>query len=477
MGGPGRGAAEPVEVNDYHSQLNATRVAGVVEVDSLAAAREAIAASRRGGLPVCIAGGRHAMGGQQFAEGALLLDTTRLNRVLGFDMERGTVEVEAGIQWPALVRSLLEEQEGRSRQWGIIQKQTGADALSLGGALASNIHSRGLAMRPIIADVEGFTLLDAEGRLHHCSRGENSRLFRLAIGGYGLFGFLYSVTLRLRLRPRHKVQRVVEIIRVEDLIAAFEERIRQGFLYGDFQYSTDELSEDYLRIGIFPAYRPVPPETPIPEDQKTITEEEWNDLVYYGHVDKARSYRLYSEYYLASSGQIYWSDTHQLIPYQVDYHKRLDRRMGAEEPATEMIAELLVPRPALAGFMESVREDFLKNGVNVVYGTIRLIERDDESFLSWAREPYVCIIFNLHVVHTPEGIEHSRAAFRRLIGLAIRQGGSYYLTYHRWATREQLLACYPQFPEFLRLKREHDPEERFQSEWYRHYRALLSPDA
>jgi hypothetical protein len=31
-------------------------------------------------------------------------------------------------------------------------------------------------------------------------------------------------------------------------------------------------------------------------------------------------------------------------------------------------------------------------------------------------------------------------------------------------------ACYPQFPEFLRLKRAYDPKERFQSDWYRHYR-------
>jgi hypothetical protein len=31
-------------------------------------------------------------------------------------------------------------------------------------------------------------------------------------------------------------------------------------------------------------------------------------------------------------------------------------------------------------------------------------------------------------------------------------------------------ACYPQFRRFLRLKMEHDPDEVFQSNWYRHYR-------
>jgi hypothetical protein len=28
--------------------------------------------------------------------------------------------------------------------------------------------------------------------------------------------------------------------------------------------------------------------------------------------------------------------------------------------------------------------------------------------------------------------------------------------------------------EFLRLKRRYDPQDRFQSEWYRHYRAMFA---
>ncbi|MGH9197282.1 MAG: hypothetical protein ACRD1T_16275, partial [Acidimicrobiia bacterium] len=56
---------------------------------------------------------------------------------------------------------------------------------------------------------------------------------------------------------------------------------------------------------------------------------------------------------------------------------------------------------------------------------------------------------------------------------AVELGGSYYLTYHRFATRAQVEAAYPQFAEFLRLKRAYDPGELFQSDWYRHYRDLF----
>jgi FAD/FMN-containing dehydrogenase len=82
------------------------------------------------------------------------------------------------------------------------------------------------------------------------------------------------------------------------------------------------------------------------------------------------------------------------------------------------------------------------------------------------------VIFNLHTPHTAEGLAGTCGAFRGLIDRAIQYDGSYYLTYHRYATRQQVLTCYPEFPEFLRLKLNYDPQERFQSDWYRHYKDL-----
>jgi hypothetical protein len=57
--------------------------------------------------------------------------------------------------------------------------------------------------------------------------------------------------------------------------------------------------------------------------------------------------------------------------------------------------------------------------------------------------------------------------------MAIRRKGTYYLTYHRYARQEQVLACYPNFPEFLHLKKKHDPQEVFQSDWYRYYKTMF----
>jgi hypothetical protein len=61
-----------------------------------------------------------------------------------------------------------------------------------------------------------------------------------------------------------------------------------------------------------------------------------------------------------------------------------------------------------------------------------------------------------------------------MIERAIELRGSYFLTYHRWASREQVEACHPRIVEFLRLKRRHDPGEVFQSDWYRHCKHMFA---
>jgi FAD/FMN-containing dehydrogenase len=466
------GGQPGVLVNDIHSQLNPTRVKEIVNISSVADLQRTLRRAAASRTAVSIAGGRHAMGAQQFAEQSMLLDTTRFNRVRSFDRARGIVDVEAGIMWPALVEYLLKEQAGRPKQFGIAQKQTGADRLTIGGALSANVHGRGLKMKPFVGDVESFVLIDAAGNARTCSRTENAELFRLAIGGYGLFGVISTV--KLRLVPRQKIQRMVEVRLVDELPQAFEQRIADGFVFGDFQFSVDETSDDFLRKGVFSCYRPVDPATPMPEAQRELGDEDWHALLLLAHNNKATAFDRYSKYYLSTSGQLYWSDTHQMSTYLDDYHVRLDTQLGVKDRATEMITEIYVPRPALPSFMAEVAAKFRTNGVPIVYGTVRLIEQDDETFLAWAKQPYACIIFNLHVVHTAEGRERAAQAFRDLIDMGLKRGGRYYLTYHRHARREQVEAAYPQLPECLRLKRKYDPEERFQSEWYRYYKGMFA---
>ena len=150
-------------------------------------------------------------------------------------------------------------------------------------------------MKPLISNVESFTLINADGKSLRCSRDENNELFRLAIGGYGLFGLIDTVSLRLV--PRRKLRRVVEVIHADDLPRRFEDRIAQKFLYGDFQFSVNEKSPDFLQLGVFSCYEAIDQDEPV-HAAKELRDDDWLDLLRLAYTNRAKAFQRYSDYYL-----------------------------------------------------------------------------------------------------------------------------------------------------------------------------------
>ena len=60
-----------------------------------------------------------------------------------------------------------------------------------------------------------------------------------------------------------------------------------------------------------------------------------------------------------------------------------------------MITELYIPQSKLIVFMDNARQLLRDLDADIIYGTVRLIRKDDESSLPWAREDFACVIFNL----------------------------------------------------------------------------------
>ena len=203
------------------------------------------------------------MGGQQFATDSICIDTRSLDRVVSFDQERGLIEVEAGIQWPKLIRAYLDAQGDSVKQWGIAQKQTGADTFTLGGSLSSNVHGRGLAMKPLISNIESFALIDADGKSIRCSRNENNELFRHVLGGYGLFGVILDVDLDVV--PNEMYERKAVYMDYKDFPKYYREQIEGnetiGLTFGRLSVSPTS----YLREAAVHVYTKTPSQgTPAP---------------------------------------------------------------------------------------------------------------------------------------------------------------------------------------------------------------------
>ncbi len=460
-------------LNDVHSQLNATTVAHIERPRSLDELQAVVAQARMRGQQISVAGGRHAMGGQQFASGALHIDTGALDAVLAVDADKGWLHIEAGAQWPRIIAA-SHRIAGRTR-WGIRQKQTGVDAVSLGGSISANAHGRGLLMQPLGDDIENLTLINADAQAVFCSREHNAGLFSLVIGGYGLFGIISSATLRLA--PRQRLQRVVDIIDLDDAMNAVQRRIDEGCRYGDFQFAIDAGDDGFLRRGVLACYKPAPADA-TQQDAADLPPETWLQLLRLAHDDKRAAFKLYAQHYLGTHGQCYGSDTMQQSTYLPSYAEYLERARGeAPQRETLVIGEHYVAPEHLMAFMQRARAVLRAHGSEVIYGTIRSIRRDTVSFLPWAKDDFACVVFNLRTPHTPAGVERTAAVFRALTDASLALGGSFFLTYHRHATAAQVNAAYPRFREFLQHKRAHDPHELFTSDWHRHYRDAFAADA
>jgi len=458
-------------VNDVHTELNPTWVSRIIKPTSSAEVQSIVEDAGKRRRVLSVSGSRHAAGGQQFATDSVLLDMRAMNRVLGLDENTGVLHVEAGIEWPELIQGYLDLQKEGAR-WGIRQKQGGAERMTLGGAISANAHGHCLGAAPIVGDLEWIEIVTPDGATKRCSRKENKELFSLAVGGYGLFGVITAAGLRLV--PRRKLRRRVETRTTAELAALIAKRTSAGDPFGYFQYLIDETSQDFLRTGILTTYEPVTSETALGTESADIDARLLTALLELAHKDRGSAYRRYAKVELAKDGNVEWSDLHQLSTYVPGYHADIEKRLEAGSEGADVIVEVYVPRSELIPFLEDARRILLSGELPLVYGVIRFIEKDKDSFLAWAKKAYACVIFTAHTSREAKALHKSGETCRQLIRTATKRGGSFYLTYNRFATREDLTWAYPQFGEFLAMKRKYDPMETLQSEWYRHYKGLYS---
>ena len=459
-----------IQVNDVHSQLNLTTVKSISKPRSEKELLKVLRDTKHSRSAIAICGARHSAGGQEFLTDGVLLDVSDLNEVLHFDSEAGLVIVQGGIHWDKLQDYLASQrQSGKSKSWAVNQKQTGLNTLTVSGTAGANAHGQGLALKPFVGDIESFRLVNNDGQKLNCSRKENSELFSLVIGGYGLFGIVLDMTLKLV--PRQKVKRLVKLIPLSELGTEYDAALARGFRYGHYQINIDNTSPNYLTDGYFSAYEPVANDTPGNKGAE-VTDDQWLALVGLAHTNRSQAFTQYKNIVLGFNGAVDWADVWQNNFYMPDYHAKLDA-VSKSPKASEVLTEFFMPMSQVQNFLLKARDYFQLNKIDVIYSVIRFIAKDDETFLPWARERYVCVIFNFHTVHATADIAKTMDAYSFLIDKVIEANGTFYLTYQHVANKQQLLACYPQFEKFLALKSKYDPTEIFQSDWYRWNRKLL----
>jgi FAD/FMN-containing dehydrogenase len=121
---------------------------------------------------------------------AVTLDGSGLDRVLRVDAGRGLLELQAATPWAELVRYLAARKIALHAF-----SQLSSLPATIGGAVC--VAAAGPDGLPVTAHVLAVTLVTPEGELRRADREANKELLRLVLGGQGVVGVLYSVTLSI----------------------------------------------------------------------------------------------------------------------------------------------------------------------------------------------------------------------------------------------------------------------------------------
>ena len=176
-------------MNDF-SRLNSTLVHEVIRPTTEEQIRDAIQEAAAKGLKVAIAGKRHSMGGQTLYPDAIALDMLAFNRIVSLNDASKNTTVQSGATWSDIQRFF------NPRGLAVFSMQ-GPNVFTVGGSMSVNAHGWDMRHGPVASSIDWFRILLADGSIRRCSREENEELFHLVLGGYGFFGVILDVGLRV----------------------------------------------------------------------------------------------------------------------------------------------------------------------------------------------------------------------------------------------------------------------------------------
>ena len=425
---------------------------------SVAEIRSALQRAWRDGVPICMMGTGHNLGGHAFVNGAMVLDMRRFNRVLSLDKEQKRVTVESGITWDRI-------QEAVSPSRLALKSMQSDNIFTVGGSLAANAHGRDTRFPTLVDSVLGFRILMADGSVKSVSRTENQDLFRHAIGGYGLYGIILDVELELVEDCVYEQSSAV--IPLRGLVEYFEREVRENpqtelFLarpsispasFLDDTIVTLWRRTDRTRKGIFQL-----------DHERNVA----RDRFLFGLSRKyqwGKTLRWHAERFIAggASRKTIVSRNNAMRP-PVSSVKMLEHNSTKD---ADVIQEFFIPIPRFITFMDGMRRILQEDGANLLGVTLRYVKANNETALSYApREDTVAVILYFNEECSMEGRTKGDELIKRLNRLTLDNEGTFYLTYLRDLDRDSLKLAYPGIDAFFEKKHAVDPEGRFTSRFF-----------
>lgn len=436
------------------SRLQSEQVSRVVNVKTTADIQHAVQEAKAQQLRISMAGAKHSQGGHTFAPKAIVLNMKGYNQILSLDKKSKVIRVQSGATWEDIQQYLQPHQLAVS----VMQS---SNIFTVGGSLSANVHGRDPRYGPLIETVESFHLLLADGTIKHVSRTENDELFRLVIGGFGLFGVILDVDLKV------VDDQLYEAKTTKVHYKQFTEYYKNNVLQQPVQLAIGRLSIDPHHLLDEMYVTTYQPTTITPDkDVYTLQEEQ--------HVERNKFFiSLARDFDWGKS--LFWRLQQQYAPKQQIISRNNAMRPEIKfldyysEKNTDILQEYFVPTDQYAAFIDELRKIVRTNEANLINVTVRYIRKNEEAYLSYAKNDGFAIVVLFNQALTTEGKRNMEITTQQIIDASIRHNGTYYLIYQLYPSSKQLQTVYPKVGDFFAKKLHYDPELLFMNMFYKKY--------
>jgi len=366
----------------------------------------------------------------------VLVDLGRMQRVLGHDGDR--VTVEAGITLRRLGRELAAR--------GLaLENQGDIDAQTLAGATATGTHGTGVRFRNLSAGIAGLRLVTAAGEALDLAPERDRDAFLAARVGLGALGVVSRITLRCV--PRFTLSRRDEPRPLDETLDRLDETVdgSDHFEFWVFPYTRVALTRTCRRSGADPS----PPRAWRRRLQEDAIENGLLELICRaGRVAPRGVPRLNRLVTAAMSASDVEDHSHRVFATR--------RRVRFNE------MEYAIPRAHARAAVERALAAIERRRLPVGFPLEVRFAAPDDALLSTAHERESCYV----AVHQYRGMEFE-TAFRAVEEIMDSYGGRPHWGKRHYQTAATLAPRYPGWDRFGAVRARLDPDGAFANAYVR----------
>lgn len=448
----------PIGYTNDASQLNLTKIDTIIQLPNdkkeiEIQLKNVLKYAKDNKLKISIAGAKHSMGGHTIYPNGIVLNMLPYNQ-MELDTLNNILTIGSGALWEDALIYL--DKYGKS-----ISIMQAFSSFSIGGSISVNGHGWQKDLPTISSSVISLTLMKENGEIINCNRQENQELFKLVIGGYGLFGVVLDVKLKvvenealqykyIRLSPDNYVSYYKKYI---------SENQKVNLVFGRLRIS----KKHFLEEATLNFFEKVDNSIPTLQNEKSI---ETQRLVFRGSVNSEYGKRLRWDLETGMN-KVSKNDIYSRNELLNDHVSLIENK---DNSSTDLLQEYFIPERNFNQFISDMKPILKNSKIDLLNITIRGIYQDNDIYLNYARENVFGFVLLFNQKKTDQQEIEMKKLTNQLVDASLKNEGTFYLPYRLHINKDKMRKSYPNANTFFQLKRKYDPTELFNNKFYEHYK-------